>query len=95
METNTNGLKISMKMLNSEETAAPKTPEINPPEEEGKVIKIMRVLNSLPYSCMVEIKPPEDIDWVYYAALDSKGDKLFYKSEYPHKPLPALSLIHI
>ncbi len=92
METDTNELKISMKMLNSEETAASKTPDAPPPEDAGKVIKIKQVLNYLPYSCIVDIIPPEGIDWVYYAALDSKGNRLFYKSEYPNKPLPSFTV---
>lgn len=95
METNASELKISMKMLNSEETANSRTPAAPPPDESGKVIRIRQVLNYLPYSCIVDIIPPEDIDWVYYAVLDSKGNKLFYKSEYPNKPLASFSIHEI
>ena len=43
-------------------------------------------------SCIVDIIPPEGIDFVYYAALDSKGKRLFYKSEYPGKPIPSFTI---
>lgn len=92
METDASELKISMKMLNSEETAATKTPNTPPPDASANVIQIRQVLNYLPYSCIVDIVPPEGIDWVYYAALDSKGKRLFYKSEYPNKSLPSFTV---
>ncbi len=92
MDPNATELKISMKMLNSSETAAAKTPTAAPPVDPNTIVQIKQVLNFLPYSCIIEIEPPQDIDWVYYAAIDSTGKKLFYKSEYPIKTLPSFSI---
>lgn len=92
MDPNATELKISMKMLNSSEIATAKKPAAAPPVDPSKTIQIRQVLNYLPYSCIIEILPPVDIDWVYYAAIDSAGKRLFYKSEYPVKTLPSFSI---
>ena len=80
------------------------TPVATAKQNKSKdTIQIKQVFNILPYSCIIEILPPPNIDWVYYAVVDSKENRLFFKSEYPNKPiLPSfsihdidLSLIHI
>ena len=91
MEPNNTELKISMKMLNSAETASSRTPSTPPPEDPSTMIKIKQVINYLPYTCIVHLDYPDDIDWIYYAAQDSQGNKLFYKSEYPTKVLPSFT----
>lgn len=92
MEPSNAELKISMKMLNANEATASRTPSTAAPIDPKATIKIKQVLNYLPYTCIVYIKPPEDIDWVYYAALDSEDNRLFYQSEYPTNPLPSFSI---
>lgn len=57
-------------------------------------ITIKKVINSLPYSCVVEIEPPAGIDWVYYAVVDSKNKRLFFQSEYPTKTTLSAFSIH-
>ncbi len=42
------------------------------------VVEVVKVTNNLPYSCIVEIKRPANIDAVHYAVLDSKKEKLLY-----------------
>lgn len=58
---------------------------------QGDLVIIENVINNLPYSCIVDIASPMGIDYVYYAALNSKGEKLFYKSERPSDLLPSFS----
>lgn len=91
MEPTNSNVKISMKMLNANEASADRTPEAPPPIDTEKRIRIKRVVNNLPYSCIVEVFPIEGIDWIYYAALDSKNNRLFYQSEYPNTILPGFS----
>lgn len=65
---------------------------INPKfQNETDTIVIERIINNLPFSCIVDIACPPGISFVYYAALDSKGEKLFYKSERPSDLLPSFS----
>ena len=87
-------LKISMKTktLGTRNASASIPPSSAFSNDLENLIQIKSVLNNLPYSCIIEIIPPTDIDWVYYAALDSKGTKLFYKSEYPTEILPSFSI---
>ena len=62
-------------------------------KESKDTIQIKEVFNILPYSCIVEIIPPPNIDWVYYGVVDSKNKRLIFKSEYPTKTLlPAFSI---
>ncbi len=66
---------------------------INPKfQNETDKIVIERVTNNLPYSCILDIACPPGISFVYYAALDSKGKRLFYKSERPSDLLPGFSI---
>jgi len=75
----------------------------NPPKKKAtkatniksvQPITIKKVLNNLPYSCIVEIAPPAGIDWVYYAVVDSKDKRLFFQSEYPTKTTLSAFSIH-
>ena len=70
------------------------TPVATAKQNKSKdTIQIKQVFNILPYSCIIEILPPPNIDWVYYAVVDSKENRLFFKSEYPNKPiLPSFSI---
>lgn len=80
-------------ILNRGKVIAPTPPKPKaPPKKLGKAIKIKRVTNCLPYSCLVEIECPSGCDNVYYAALDDDDKKLFYKSAYPANVLPAFSM---
>lgn len=85
-------LKISMKTLGSRDTSESIQPNGTSPKDLENVIQIKSVLNNLPYSCIIEITAPKNIDKIYYAAINSKGAKLFYKSEYPTKILPSFSI---
>jgi len=87
-------LKISMKMKALEfQTTSASIPLASAPAEDlENRIQIKSVLNNLPYSCIVEIIPPENIDRIYYAALNSKGNRLFYKWIYPTEVLPSFSI---
>lgn len=49
---------------------------LNTPKEV--VVKVEKVTNNLPYSCIVEIKRPANIDSIRYAILDSNKEKLLY-----------------
>jgi hypothetical protein len=90
--SNHTDLKISMRTLLSKEIQKPTELMANMPTvDSSQMIQIIQVYNSLPYFCLVHFIPPPDIDWVYYAALDSKGEKIFYRAEYPVSPLPSLS----
>jgi len=62
--------------------------------KDSKQITIKKVLNNLPYPCIVEIEPPAGIDWVYYAVVDSKDKRLFFQSEYPTKTTLSAFSIH-
>jgi len=92
MEPTNEGVKISMKLLDAQEAnkvaEAPKSSALDDPR---KNLRIKRVINNLPFSCIVEVFPMEGIDWIYYAALDSNDKRLFYKSEYPNAVLPGFS----
>lgn len=61
-------------------------------QNHSSEIVIENIINNMPYSCIVDIACPPGIDSVYYAALDSKGEKLFYKSERPSDLLPSFSI---
>lgn len=84
MEPTNESLKISMKLLDAQEAnkvaEAPKSSALDDPR---KNLRIKRVVNNLPFSCVIELFPLEGIDRIYYAALDSNNKRLFYKSAYP------------
>ncbi len=42
------------------------------------MVEVKKVTNNLPYSCIVEIQRPANIDSVHYAILDSNKEKLLY-----------------
>jgi len=70
-----------------------KQPKLVPSTTTSGPIKIKKIANNLPFSCIVELEPPTGIDSVYYAVLDSKDKRLFFKSEYPTRTtLPAFSI---
>jgi len=93
MEPSNTELKISMKMLDAEETSkSVNTPIASAIPEPKKNLRIKRVVNNLPYACHIEVFPLEGIDWIYYAALDSNDKRLFYQSAYPTTRLPGFSI---
>lgn len=87
-------LKISMKMktLGFQNTSESIPPASAPAEDLENRMQIKSVLNNLPYSCIVEVIPPENIDRIYYAALDSNGRRLFYKWISPTEIFPSFSI---
>jgi len=92
MEPRNTELKISMKMLDAQEAAkTSNVPKASAIPEPNKNLRIKRVVNNMPYACLIELFPMEGIDWIYYAVLDSKDKRLIYKSEHPTTILPAFS----
>ncbi len=92
MEPTNESLKISMKLLDAQSAKkAADAPQSSALDDPRKNLRIKRVVNNLPYSCIVELFPMEGIDWIYYAALDSNDKRLFYKSEHPTTVLPGFT----
>lgn len=80
-----------MQPLSPKGNFLPQAPKPGRLVKPKSIIEIISVKNHLPTSCVIEIKCPPGIDFVYYALLDANGKRLFYKSAYPCTVLPAFN----